>query len=536
MPGGPGEWRRLNPRMLLVHPVQETVRFLPALLAVFVTGRSNHRNPGWDWAALGVVVLLGVSRWFTTRYRIWNAQIELRSGLLRRRVVATPADRVRTVDVTAPIWHRLLGLARVEIGTAGHSHGDRLVLDALAAPVAARLRDELLHRISTASTASTAATAADAPAVPGASAADGSPAPDVAAGTTAPPPPWPVEPTIARETVLLDLDPAWIRYAPLTTSGLVSALTIWGFGMQYLGGEAARLRSALEWIEGLGTVVAVLVALAVALVAVALLAVTAYVLSYWGFRLSRHGGGTLHTSRGLLTTRATSIEEARVRGVELSQPLGLRVAHAARLQAITTGLRHHEQREGSGWLTPPAPVGVVTAVAHDVVGEPEAIEGVLVPHGRLARRRRWTRAVGVSAALAGLVLLAERQWGLPVAVVVLGLLPLLASPLLATDRYAALGHLLTPRHLVVRSGSITRRRDVLERDGVVGVVLRESFFQRRLGLGTLTATTAAGRQGYHAVDLPVPWAVDLATALLPGQLEPWHTAAPQAHPGKDDLG
>ena len=124
-----GEFRRLDVRMLLVHPVQEAVRFFPALAAVFITGRTSGRSPWWDLGALVVVVLLGMSRWFTTRYRISGGQIELRTGLLNRKLLATPADRVRTVDVTAPIWHRLLGLTRVEIGTASGTHSDRIVLD-----------------------------------------------------------------------------------------------------------------------------------------------------------------------------------------------------------------------------------------------------------------------------------------------------------------------------------------------------------------------------------------------------------------------
>ena len=132
--GGDQQWRRLDARMLLVHPVQEAVRFFPALLVVFFSGRSSGRSGWWDWAILGLIVALGMSRWFTTRYRIWGGQIELRRGLLNRRLLTTPADRVRTVDVTAPVWHRLLGLAKVEIGTAGGGVlAERIVLDALAA-------------------------------------------------------------------------------------------------------------------------------------------------------------------------------------------------------------------------------------------------------------------------------------------------------------------------------------------------------------------------------------------------------------------
>ncbi|MBP8881810.1 MAG: hypothetical protein KBG77_11960, partial [Dermatophilaceae bacterium] len=92
-PSGSMPFRRLDARMLLVHPVQEAVRFLPALVALFVTGRSSDRSPLWDLGALVVVIVLGMSRWFTTRYRISGGQIELRSGLFTRKVLATPADR-----------------------------------------------------------------------------------------------------------------------------------------------------------------------------------------------------------------------------------------------------------------------------------------------------------------------------------------------------------------------------------------------------------------------------------------------------------
>lgn len=488
------QWRRLDKRMLAIHPVQEAVRFLPALLAVFLTGRNSERDPWWDWAALALVVAFGVSQWFTTRYRIWNGQIELRKGLLRRTVLATPADRVRTVDVSAPIWHRLLGVARVEVGTAGGAGSERIVLDALAAPEAERLRGELLHRRGWP------------PATTG---------PCEAPDPARPEPGSPPEPTPQAEQLLLRLDPSWVRFAPLTTSGMVSALAIWGFGMQYLGGQWDRVESALAAVEALGATLAVVLGLLTALVVVSILAVTAYVLSFWDFRLSRHAGGTLHTRRGLLTTRATSIEEARLRGVELGEPLGLRLAGAARLHAVTTGLRHREVAEGSAWLSPPAPAVVVERTAQAVVGDEQAVAGPLLAHGRGARRRRFTRAVGSCAVLAGIALLGWWRLGLAVPLVVAGCVPLLLAPWLAADRYAALGHLLTARHLVVRAGSLSRRRDVLAREGVIGVVVRESFFQRRAGVATLTATTAAGKQGYAALDLPREQAIELSLALLP---------------------
>jgi len=62
--------------------------------------------------------------------------------------------------------------------------------------------------------------------------------------------------------------------------------------------------------------------------------------------------------------------------------------------------------------------------------------------------------------------------------------------------------------------------------------LRQTFFQRRAGLATLIATTAAGRQRYAVTDLPLPMAVSLGNLALPGLLgdflEPEVPEAPRA--------
>jgi putative membrane protein len=93
--------------------------------------------------------------------------------------------------------------------------------------------------------------------------------------------------------------------------------------------------------------------------------------------------------------------------------------------------------------------------------------------------------------------------------------------MLAADRYRSLGHALAGSYLpalVTRQGSLGRRRDVLQCQGIIGWNLRQTFFQRRVGLATLTATTAAGRQQYAVTDVPLPMAVSLANRAVPGLL------------------
>src|SRR3954453_21075401 len=134
--------------MLLVHPVQELVRALPWLFGLLIAGSSSGRGGQWGLAGVGLAILAGILRWFTTSYRITPEQVQLQSGLLRRRLRAVALDRVRTVDVTANAMHRILGLTRVTVGTGRADQGAEgaLRLDGLARAASAVLRDELLHR------------------------------------------------------------------------------------------------------------------------------------------------------------------------------------------------------------------------------------------------------------------------------------------------------------------------------------------------------------------------------------------------------
>ena len=201
-------WRRLNARMLLVHPIETLVRLLPALLVVLIARSGSDSDDRWELIALPFIVAFGVMRWVTTRYRIVEGQIELQRGLLNKQTTTARLDKVRTVDLTAKLHHRLLGLAKVEISTGGGQR-DRLVLDSLLVDEGRRLRAELLHR-------------AD-PEITGLPAPTGAP---VDVGELGPD--LDVAP-VAEEEVLLRLDPAWIRYAPLTTTGLATAAAALGF-------------------------------------------------------------------------------------------------------------------------------------------------------------------------------------------------------------------------------------------------------------------------------------------------------------------
>ncbi|WP_243056925.1 PH domain-containing protein [Nocardioides sp. SR21] len=476
------DWQRLDPRMLLIYPVREFVRFLPALIALFIAGSATNGGRDW-WQIIGIAVpvALGVLRYFTTGYRITTGRIELRRGLLNRHVLSTPLDRVRTVDITAPPVHRLLGLTSVRIGTGTTSGGDedRIDLDGLPVEQARRLRADLLHLGGEHTT-----------------------------------------PEVESAEAVLVFDPSWVRFAPLTSTGLVITAGVLGVAAQVLntfnGFERLHPERFADDAAGWSVWIAIPVAVIGLAVVVSGLSIGGYVVNNWGFRLSHTGsirGGAWHLTRGLLTTRETTLDDERVRGVSVGEPLGLRLAGGGRAWAIVTGLE--QNTSGSALLVPPAPRAVVHRAAGEVLHTPDPLEAPLLAHGPRARTRRYTRAVGpavlVLVVAAILVPLADLPLWAP-AVAALGL-PVAVA--LAADRARALGHALVAGHVVVRSGSLNRRRDALETDGVIGWNLRSTWFQRRAGLATLVATTSGGRQAVTALDVPEPMATGLAHSADP---------------------
>ena len=216
-----------------------------------------------------------------------------------------------------------------------------------------------------------------------------------------------------------------------------------------------------------------------------------YLVANWGFTLTHTARRAWHLRRGLLTTRETSLDDDRVGGVSLGEPLGLRLAGGGRLA---------RDRDRAG---PQAAGQLGAGAAGAARGRPGRR-----PRGARHRRRRSTHpspgtgprahppvdpragagAAVLAAALVVLVVLGAAAPG--------GSSPAAAAapagPALAADRCAVLGHALADGHLVAPSGSLDRHRQALDTGHVIGWTFRSTWFQRRAGLTTLVATTAGG--------------------------------------------
>jgi putative membrane protein len=487
LPSEPG-WQRLDPRMLAVTPLRQLAGFLPVIVVVVIGVGQDFGGRAYGLLVGVLLVLLaGVLRWLTTRYRITSERVELRSGLLFRNARSVPRDRIRSVDVTAGPVHRLFRLSVVKIGTGERTDGlesRELTLDAISAADADRLRQRLLDQLDVGQL--------DPSGVPAAS----------------------------RATELAVLHWSWLRFAPLTVSSLVAVGAVAGaFGQLInevgadavdVGGVREKLSMTPLWLDVAMFAVLVLV---IALVGSLMI----FVEAWWGFRLVRELGGTLRIRRGLLTARSVSLEERRLRGVAVVESPLLRLGRGARTIAVATGLGGR-RGHGRGALLPPAPRDEAHRVAGAVLAEDPSPTGLaLRRHPLVALRRRLVRAtLPVLAGSAALWLAPVPAW---LAWATLGLLPV--TVLLGWDAYRNLGHTLTSRYLLTRHGAGVRGTVALQRCGVIGWTVSQSFFQRRAGLVTVTATTAAGGGGYRVIDVTTADGLAVAEQAVPSLLEPF---------------
>ncbi|MEO6090092.1 MAG: PH domain-containing protein [Umezawaea sp.] len=486
------EWHRLDLRMLVVRPLNELLGLIPVLIGLVVLGGGDTWRIAMSGGVIVLVVAFGLLNWLTTRYRITDEQVELHTGLLVRKRLAVPRDRIRTVDLTAKLGHRLFGLSAIRVGTGQHEKAGEsgaVTLDAVSSHEAERLRQLLLDR---------------------------APARAIAAGAE----PEADAPVRETSTSIAAFDPRWLRFAPLTLSGLVAVGGTFGVLMNYAQDFDLRrsafsgLHDVVEWVTNapLATTIAVLLGVVLVLATIASLLV--YVVQFWGYRLTREDDGTLRVRRGLLTTRSVSVDEDRLRGVEVQEPLLLRLGRGARATAVATGLGTKGE---SSLLLPPAPISEAHRVAHEVLHVPESpTTSPLRKHPLVALRRRIVRAVLPVLVLAGVLAVVAPSWTWQAA---LALLPFAA--LLGWDRYRALGHALTDRYLVTRSGSALRETVALQRSGIIGWRVSQSFFQRRAGLATVSATTAAGDGVYHVIDVDAETGLLLADEAVPDLLTPF---------------
>lgn len=507
-------WRRLDSRVVWVDAVQALLSLTPGVFAVFVLDVAVDGFLLWSVVAVAGfgVYASGADlwRWIKTRYRVTPDRVELRTGWFVRSRRFVQRERIRSVDSNAKLRHRLAGLRVVEIGAGQQAAAGEaaFALDAVSRAEAAQLRRALLGSTPQTTPESDAQVS---------SADDG-------AG----------DDTSNREQLISGLRARWVVHNVVNVwAFLAAAGALWGvywlamtFGVDVHG----LVSGVVDW-NSLGLVWSTLLAvLAVGAVGVTVLAFSFFT-EYWNFRLTRvpgSGHSSLRTTQGLFTTREVNRDERRIRGVAISEPLLWRWMRTADTNVISTGLK--QGMYDASTVVPRGPVGEARRVAREVLPDSDAVmEAPLVPAPRAALHRRLWWAVLGSAVAATITAYLQTTvdflpgWAWLVAAATLPLT--LAGAVVA---YRALGHALHGEYFVARCGLNARYTAALQTRAVIGWSFRQSPLQRRLGLLSIEASTAAGHGGYGLPDVAYDQALRAAYTADPQLLGPFLAPDPPA--------
>lgn len=132
--------------LLIIYKTYQTiVKQLWPFLIIFVFGGNNRR--GWlMWLILALSILgMITSIWKYFKYYFYIEQDELivERGILNKKRLSVPFDRIQTINFQQNIIHRIFGVVELKIDTAG-THTEEFVFNALDQQIAEDLRKVIL--------------------------------------------------------------------------------------------------------------------------------------------------------------------------------------------------------------------------------------------------------------------------------------------------------------------------------------------------------------------------------------------------------
>ncbi len=457
--------------------------------------------------AAAVLLALALLSWWRFSFRVEGDELHVTKGVLSEDRLTVPLDRVQSVSIDQQLLHRVLGLVRVSVETAGASEAE-FEIDAVTRPVA-----EALQRVS-ADHASLRAQAAAAPnTIDPANGVDG-PEPTAGGSGLAAPlggPSVASTGTAHEPVVVFSHSPSrLLRFAlaSFPSAGLIVLAPLIGFSDDIADLMPVDISlPSLPEEPGAWLVWFIPAAIAAAVLCAVILNVIRAVVTDWDLTLTTTDKG-LRRNAGLFskTSRAAALDRTqlfRTRQNPAQRRLGL-----IQLDITSIGLQ--------GFRLPACDAAETSAVRDLALGRSQALD-------KLDRRLSpalvflEVRNKSLLVVLATGALSAAFGWA--------GLALLLVIPLVwvLSRRYVHRYRWGFSRTTIGTSSEVVARatREMLWRK-VNHVDVSQSFFQRRRGLASITLSAASGNVNIPMISAEDAWALrDFALAQVETDSHAW---------------
>ncbi len=448
-------WHRLSPLsgfIFLVRAGRGLTQALPGLLpAYFFFRNSDHGNllPIAITLVLGFAILFPVLSWYFFQYRLGDSQVQVKSGIIKRKRITLEYGRIQGVNVTQNPIFRLANLFSLQLDTAG-SAKEEVTLPGVASTVVEWVR----HR------------------------SQENTAPVQRQGNSA------YLSLTLRQVVIVGLTSNALVFVAVLLAPIfsLSDTIIDRVAQRWLANYSESLAQTLAGFPTLA-VVALLAAAAIGIIVfLAAISVLGSVLRYGRFQLHKKPDRVVSTA-GLVTRHEQSLRLKKIQTLRIYQNIRQRLLSCFR---VTLTQAASEQVGEKGSLTVPY---VDRTKAENLLTEIFGLSDWGWAYSNIDSRfvfRTWRNYFAIPVSI-GTLLLAWEYGGWAF----VGLLLLIPLYGFVRLRYRRWGYAFEDHHGFVRQGLFGIRKTVFELFRAQQVTVAQSPFQRRKGLASLSISLAS---------------------------------------------
>lgn len=443
------EPQRLHPLSILDYLIRHIYSMLKGLLPLFLLAVAQAGSRKWFLLAIPFLLILfiayGVLYWLRYVFYLHGQELRLEYGVFVRKQRYIPFERIQSVQISAGVLQRLLGLVKIQVETAGAGNEAEFVLSALPRQKAEELREILQAGRNIPDQAGQAPTAVEYRLSPGRLL------------------------LLASTSNGIGVVLSALLAAASQLDDFFSELDIWVKIGQYAENLVAGKISMII----LGVIILFLMAW--------LISLAGSLIRFAGFRLTREGDN-IKISRGLLEKQQLTLPVKRIQAIRvvegiLRQPFGM-VSVQVESISNSTGAKDEgnvlfpllQRSRLPHYLQQMLPEFAVT---DDIKGLPARA------------RRRYLIINTLPALLIAILPAIFLPWGYLAFIIV----PLAAW--LGNAQYRAAGWLTDTDRLVLRTRTLGRVTTIIPRRKIQSISLSQNFFQKRLGLAALRIDTAS---------------------------------------------